>query len=71
MSRLHRFALKVPEARGHVADADASEVRLAGYGDAEIVEIVLHVALNTLTNYVNEVARTAIDFPLVTARRAA
>lgn len=75
MSRLHRFALKVPEARGHVADADAdadaSEVRLAGYGDAEIVEIVLHVALNTLTNYVNEVARTAIDFPVVTARRAA
>jgi uncharacterized peroxidase-related enzyme len=66
-----RFALKVVEARGHVADVDISDVRLAGYGDAEIVEIVLHVALNTLTNYVNEVARTAIDFPAVTARRAA
>ena len=33
-------------------------------GDAEIVEIVLHVALNTLTNYVNNVAETAIDFPV-------
>jgi alkylhydroperoxidase family enzyme len=66
-----RFALKVLETRGHVADADVSEVRLAGYGDAEIVEIVLHVALNTLTNYVNEVARTAVDFPVVTTRRAA
>jgi len=66
-----RFALKVVEARGHVSDADVSDVRLAGYGDAEIVEIVVHVALNTLTNYVNEVARTAIDFPAVTARRAA
>ena len=59
------------EARGHVSDADISDVRLAGYSDAEIVEIVLHVALNTLTNYVNEVARTAVDFPAITARRAA
>ena len=38
---------------------------------AEIVEIVLHVALNTLTNYVNEVAETTIDFPAVKARDAA
>ena len=66
-----RFALKVVEARGHVSDADIADVRTAGYSDAEIVEIVLHVALNTLTNYVNEVARTAVDFPAVNARRAA
>jgi hypothetical protein len=32
---------------------------------------VLHVALNTLTNYVNEVAETTIDFPAVKARVAA
>ncbi len=47
-------------------------MRAAGFSDAEIVEIVLHVALNTLTNYVNEVAGTEIDFPAVApARRAA
>ena len=44
---------------------------LCGFDDAEIVEIVLHVALNTLTNYVGEVARTDIDFPVVALRRAA
>jgi len=66
-----RFALRVVQARGHVTDAELSDVRHAGYNDAEIVEIVLHVALNSLTNYVNEVAGTAIDFPAVTARRAA
>lgn len=66
-----RFARKVVEARGHLSDADVAEVRLAGYGDGEIVEIVLHVALNTLTNYVNEVAQTEIDFPAVNQRRAA
>jgi uncharacterized peroxidase-related enzyme len=66
-----RFAVKVVNARGHVGDADVAEVKAAGYDDAQIVEIVLHVALNTLTNYVNEVAKTEIDFPLVATRKAA
>ncbi|HRE19990.1 MAG TPA: carboxymuconolactone decarboxylase family protein, partial [Rhabdaerophilum sp.] len=66
-----RFAVKVMNNRGHVSDADLSAVRMAGYSDAQIVEIVLHVALNTLTNYVNEVAKTDIDFPVVEARSAA
>jgi alkylhydroperoxidase family enzyme len=54
-----------------VTDADLSAVRLAGYSDAQIIEIVLNVSLNTLTNYVNEVAKTEIDFPVVQARSAA
>jgi uncharacterized peroxidase-related enzyme len=60
-----RFAARVAQARGHVADADVVAVKSAGYTDAQVVEIVLHVALNTLTNYVNEVAQTSIDFPVV------
>lgn len=66
-----RFAAMVVRARGHVTDADVLAVKAAGFDDAEIVEIVLHVALNTLTNYVNEVARTEIDFPVVQLRKAA
>ncbi len=66
-----RFAVKVTNNRGHVTDADLSAVRMAGYSDAQIIEIVLHVSLNTLTNYVNEVAKTEIDFPVVQARSAA
>jgi len=65
------FAIKVVETRGQVSDADVAAIRLAGYSDAEVIEIVLHVALNTLTNYVNEVADTTIDFPAVTTRNAA
>jgi uncharacterized peroxidase-related enzyme len=60
-----RFAVQVVEARGHVGDAELAAVRAAGFDDAQIIEIVLHVALNTLTNYVNEVAGTEIDFPAV------
>jgi uncharacterized peroxidase-related enzyme len=63
-----RFAAKVVVARGHVTDADVAAVKAAGYDDAQVMEIVAHVALNTLTNYVNEVAKTEIDFPVVNHR---
>jgi uncharacterized peroxidase-related enzyme len=66
-----RFAAKVTRERGHVDEADVLALKGAGYSDAELVEIVLHVALNTWTNYINEVAKTEIDFPIVTAVKAA
>jgi hypothetical protein len=49
---------------------DLQAVHAFGYDDAWVIEIVLHVALNTWTNYINEVAKTEIDFPFVTARKA-
>jgi uncharacterized peroxidase-related enzyme len=66
-----RFAAQIVTQRGHVSDDDISAVRQAGYDDAQLLEIVLHVALNTLTNYVNEVASTEIDFPAVAVKAAA
>jgi uncharacterized peroxidase-related enzyme len=66
-----RFAAKVTRERGRVGDDDVRAVKNAGYDDAQIIEIVLHVALNTWTNYINSVAKTEIDFPVVTARKAA
>jgi uncharacterized peroxidase-related enzyme len=65
------FAAKIAEARGHVSDADIASVRAAGFSDAQIVEIVALVAENTFTNYLNEVAKTDIDFPVVPAANAA
>jgi len=65
------FAIEVLRHRGHVGDAAIAAVRAAGYDDAQIVEIVQHVALNTWTNYINSVAQTVIDFPVVHARQAA
>lgn len=66
-----RFAAKIARERGHVSEDDVRAVKLAGYDDAQVIEIVQHVALNTWTNYINEVAKTEIDFPVVTARKAA
>jgi hypothetical protein len=40
-------------------------VRQAGFSDGEIVEVVAITALNVFTNYLNRVAETDIDFPVV------
>lgn len=65
------FAALVVAKRGQVGSADIEVVRAAGFSDAEIVEIVAHVALNTLTNYLNEIANTAVDFPAAPVLKAA
>ncbi len=66
-----RFARRVAESRGRVSDADLAALRAADFDESAVVEIVLNVALNVLTNYVNNVAQTDVDFPLVAARQTA
>ncbi|MCH7686723.1 MAG: carboxymuconolactone decarboxylase family protein [Planctomycetes bacterium] len=59
------FARQLVENRGWVSDEDLDRVRRAGYGDAEIAEIVAVVAWKTFANYFNHVAGTKLDFPAV------
>ena len=66
-----RFAAKIVRERGHIGESDLKAVKSAGYDDGQIIEIVMHVALNTWTNYFNEVFATDIDFPVISARNAA
>lgn len=66
-----KFAAKVARERGQVSDVEFSAVKAAGYDDAQVIEIVQHVALNVWTNYINLVAQTEIDFPVVNVRKAA
>lgn len=65
-----RFAAKVAETRGKVEASDIATLRGAGYSDANIIEIVANVALNVLTNFVNNVADTDIDFPVFRTQAA-
>ena len=63
-----QLAVALVRERGRV-DAGAIERALAaGYDHGQVVEIITHVALNTLTNYINEALATEIDFPVVAAR---
>jgi len=62
-----RFAKTLVEKTGKVDDYDVEAIKAAGYSDGAIGEIVAHVALNVLTNYLNNTANTEIDFPAVKA----
>lgn len=59
-----RFAVQITNERGQVSEDAVKNIKAAGFTDGEIVEIIAHVALNTLTNYVNSVLDTEVDFPV-------
>lgn len=69
--RVTLFALKVARSRAALSDDEFHAAREAGLDDGLIVEIVANVALNVMTNYLNRVAATEIDFPRLATRRAA
>ena len=62
---LASFAKKIVRQRCHVSDEDIADARKAGIDDGLMMEVVANVAVNTLTNYANELAGTEIDFPVV------
>ena len=65
LTALLSFANAVVEKKGLVSDQDLEDVRAAGYDDGDIAEITANVVANIFTNYINHVAQTEIDFPLV------
>jgi len=66
-----RFALQLVESRGRVDAAQVQALRDAGFGDAQVVEVIAHVALNLFTNYLNVALEVPVDFPSVRFKRAA
>lgn len=66
-----RFARSLVEHMGEVSTAEITEIRQAGYSDAEIVEIITHVGMNILTNILGKASRVEIDFPKVELKMAA
>ena len=66
-----KFARSLVEHKGEVTTAEITEVRNAGYSDADIVEIITHVGMNILTNILGKASRVEIDFPRVELKLAA
>ena len=59
------FARTLVTKSGRVNDADVEAIKTAGYSDGEVSEIIAHVALNIFTNYINNTAKTVVDFPSI------
>ncbi len=61
------LAYQLTENRGHLSDEQIAAARAAGIDDSKIIEVIAVVAVQTLTNYLNNVALTEIDFPAIDA----
>ena len=62
------LATDIVESRGNLSESQISSARSAGVNDTELVEVVALVAHNIFTNYINHIAQTEIDFPLVSTQ---
>lgn len=56
LNALRDFTRKVVDERGWVKNADIQEFLAADYTKAQVFEVVMGVALKTLTNYCNHIA---------------
>ncbi len=65
------FAHALVEHTGQVSQAEFDAVRAAGHSDAEIIEIITHVAMNTFTNLLGKATQVAIDFPKIDLSKVA
>jgi len=57
------FTAQVFETRGFVTKAQAAAFLDAGYGENQILEVVLAIAVKTLSNYSNHIFHTDLDAP--------
>lgn len=65
------LARTLVEKRGFATDEDIEAFKAAGFDDGQVLELVANVALNFLTNYINHVVQTEVDFPKVTVPQPA
>jgi AhpD family alkylhydroperoxidase len=61
------LARQLTESRGHLSDEQIAAARAAGIDDVKIIEVIALVAVQSLTNYLNNAALTDIDFPAIDA----
>ena len=61
LEALRRFTTRVVEQRGWLSEEETAEFIAAGYGKQQILEVVLGVAMKTISNYTNHFADTDLD----------
>lgn len=65
------FARALVEQTGLVSKAEFDAVRAAGHSDAEIIEVITHVAMNIFTNLLGRSTQVEIDFPTIELNKVA
>ena len=62
---LVRFVRLLIEESGTIPETEFAAIRGAGYGDQQLADIALAIALITYTNVFNRINDTTVDFPAV------
>lgn len=65
-----QFTARLVKENGQIPAVEVEKLQIAGFSDEEIVEIIALVALNIFRNYLNLVAGTDIDLPVVRTHRS-
>ncbi|NKC02296.1 MAG: carboxymuconolactone decarboxylase family protein [Pseudomonadales bacterium] len=66
-SAVLKFVAEVVSRQGRIDKNEVHTLRVHGFSDAEIVEILANIGLNIFANYFNHVVDTDIDFPFVSS----
>ena len=61
LEALRKMTLTIVRNRGRVNQEDLNEFYSAGYGEQQILEIILGLSQKTISNYVNHIANTPVD----------
>lgn len=61
LAALHDFARLMVQKRGLPSTADVAAFLAAGYSEKQVLEIVLAIAVKTLSNYANHLFHTKVD----------
>jgi len=63
LNTLKQMVLAVTRGRGHISEQDVSAFYNAGYGQQQLLEIILILAQKVMSNYTNHLADTPVDEP--------
>jgi uncharacterized peroxidase-related enzyme len=61
LETLRRTTAALVTTRGWLSDAERQRFAAAGYTDGQLLEVVVGIALKTLSNYTNHLASTPVD----------
>jgi len=63
LQALHETTLKIVKNRGRLSQEDLDKFYGVGYGEQQVLEILLGLAQKTISNYTNHIANTPVDEP--------
>ena len=63
LEALRNMTLTIVRNRGHVSQENLDAFYAAGYGERQVLEIILGLSQKVISNYTNHIANTPVDAP--------